>query len=233
MSALPLVVLRPEPGNAATVSAARALGLQAIPAPLFEMVAQRWNVPAASDFDALLLGSANAVRLGGDGLAGLRSVPVYAVGETTAASAAEAGFRVAAHGSGGLQKLLLLLAADGCRRVLRLAGAEKVEIDAPGGVRITTVDVYHAEPLALIEGAQAALTEGAVALLHSAAAARRLGELCTHRGVTALACLGPRIAAAAGPGWKECRSAAQPTDRALLALAATMCQRTWPGDAES
>ena len=69
---------------------------------------------------------------------------------------------------------------------------------------------------------------GPVVLLHSAAAARHLAELCTQDGIDratiALACLGPRIAEAAGAGWREVGVASRPDDAALLALAARMCQ---------
>jgi uroporphyrinogen-III synthase len=64
-------------------------------------------------------------------------------------------------------------------------------------------------------------------LLHSGAAARRLAAECDrqaiHRRDIALAALSPRIAEAAGPGWAALRSAAEPTEAALLALAREMC----------
>ena len=53
---LPLVVIRPEPGNAATCAAARALGLEAVAAPLFEIEPVGWAVPEGR-FDAILAGS--------------------------------------------------------------------------------------------------------------------------------------------------------------------------------
>ena len=48
-----------------------------------------------------MLTSANAIRHGGAGLERLRSLPVHAVGEATAAAAREAGFAVAGIGEGG------------------------------------------------------------------------------------------------------------------------------------
>ena len=58
--AMPLIVTRPEPGNAATVERARSLGLDAYAVPLFAGRAIDWQMPATENFDALLLTSAAA-----------------------------------------------------------------------------------------------------------------------------------------------------------------------------
>ena len=227
MSSRPLLVIRPEPGNAATVAAASALGLAAVGAPLFRMEPVVW---AADDepYDALLLGSANAVRHAGAGIAELSHLPVYAVGEATAEAAREAGLAVAAHGSAGLQELMPKLAADRRHRVLRLAGEEHVTVDPPASVMIDTVVAYAARPLPFSDKARRALRQGAVVLLQSAAAARHLADLCGReqiaRPAIALACLAPRVAEAAGEGWREVGVAPRADDAALLALAARMCQ---------
>ena len=68
---------------------------------------------------------------------------------------------------------------------------------------------------------------GGLVLLHSAAAARHFATECDrlaiHRGDIRLAALGQRIAEAAGAGWAALRSAAEPNEAALLALAREMC----------
>ena len=112
---VPLVVIRPEPGCSNTVAAARAAGITCHGFPLFEVAARSWEGLAPQGFDALLIGSANALRHGGPGLAALRALPVLAVGETTAAEARAAGFSVAQTGAGGLQSLLDNLPA-GCNQ---------------------------------------------------------------------------------------------------------------------
>ena len=94
-----VLVLRPEPGATATLRRARERGLEAEAVPLFEVEPVEWSVPDPSDFDALLLTSANAVRHGGPGLQALRELPVHAVGEATARAAREAGFAVATIGA--------------------------------------------------------------------------------------------------------------------------------------
>ena len=224
----PLLVVRPEPGNSFTVASARALGLTAVAAPLSEIEPVGWIVPRVGRFDALLLGSGNAIRYGGPGLAALTALPAYTVGEATADVAAQAGFDVTGSGSGGLAELIPKLAADGRRRILRLAGEEHVDFDPPPGMSVETVVAYRARALALPESARPALEKKAVVLLHSAAAARHFAALCQCARIAkrdvALACLGARIADGAGSGWDEVRIAPHPADAALLALAADMCQ---------
>src|SRR5688572_19197975 len=101
-----LVIVRPEPGASATAQRARAIGLDALTMPLFKAEPVEWQVPDPGQFDALLLTSANAVRHAGAGLGRLRDLPVYAVGEATAAAARDAGFAIAASGDGGIERLL-------------------------------------------------------------------------------------------------------------------------------
>jgi uroporphyrinogen-III synthase len=222
-----LVVIRPEPGNSATVAEARAMGLEAVGFPLFDVVPVEWDGVDPSGYDALLLGSANAVHHAGAGLDTLRTLPAYAVGEATARAAQAAGLRIVATGSGGLQSVLAQL-QPGHRRLLRLCGRERMALSPPPGVGIEERVVYAAEPLPLPDALADLLHGGAVVLLHSAEAARHFAAQCDARGLDraslAIATLGPRIAEAAGRGWLTVRSAAQPRDRALLALAGQMCQ---------
>jgi uroporphyrinogen-III synthase len=236
VKAATLVVVRPEPGNAATVAAAREMGCDVHGEPLFEIVATSWESPSAGEFDAVLIGSANALRHGGPALAGYAPLPAYVVGKATAQAALEAGFSVAATGSGGLQSLVAALAQAGRKRVLRLAGAEHVALDAGSEMTIETVVMYEAVPLGLSPAGASLLRTGVVAMLHSAAAARHFAAECERagieRGTIALACLGPRIAAAAGAGWATVASAERPDDTALLALAARMCQTANFGDTD-
>lgn len=235
MSKLPLLVIRPEPGHAATLSAARTLGVDAWGEPLFGVAPTPWDPPPATEFDAVLIGSANALRHGGPALGGYASLPAYVVGQATAGAAREAGFTVAATGSGGLQRVVDRLARDRRRSVLRLAGAEHVALAPAQNTRIVTAVLYEARPLPMSPGCAGKLARGAVVLLHSAAAARHFAAECARLGVDrapiVLACLGPRIAeAAANQGWASVASAERPDDTALLALAVRMCQNGGYGD---
>jgi uroporphyrinogen-III synthase len=221
---LPLVVIRPEPGNAATCAAARAVGLEPVAAPLFEIEAVGWDAPA-EDFDAILAGSANVFRHGGAGLARFSHVPVIAVGETTAAAARSAGFAVARVGEGGLQPVVATLPPG---NYIRIAGEDRVMLVAPEGVRIVTVVAYAARKRAVTDALGARLEHGAVVLLHSGEAARHFAQECERLGIPKeslhLACLAPRIAELAGNGWGTLAVAAGRTDKEVLELGARMCQ---------
>lgn len=221
-----IFVIRPEPGLQSTLQAARELGLAAVGLPLFEVMPRQWDAPDAAEFDALLIGSANAIRHGGDQLEQYQGLPVYAVGEATADAAREAGFTVAQVGEGGLQSVLD--AVEKPMRFLRLAGVERVPLTPPEGTTITTREVYEVRALPITGSAQVGLRAGKpLVLLHSAAAARHFASevdrLGLDRGSMQLACIGRRVEQAAGTGWAEARSAPQPGDAALLALAADMC----------
>lgn len=223
---LPLVVLRPEPGCSETLAAARAMGLDAIAAPLFAIEPVAWEVPDPAEFDALLVGSANAFRRGGAGLSRLAALPVHAVGERTADAARAAGFGLAQVGEGGLQALLDTLAAP--LNLLRLAGAARVALASPRGIAVFERVVYRAVPQPLSSDVVAQLRRGALALLHSAEAARTFAAECNRlgidRGNVALGALAPRVVEAAGSGWHAIGVAPAVADAALLALVADMCQ---------
>ncbi len=227
---IPLVVIRPEPGCAASVSAARELGLEAHGIPLFAIRPLAWPAPPVDEFDALLVGSANAFRHGGPDLERYRAVPVHAVGAATAEAARAAGFAVAATGGGGLQGVLDAIAPG--TRLLRLAGAERIALSPPAGVTMVEQEVYASAPQPAPPGLIALLAAPAVILLHSAQAARHLASECDRLGLArdhlSLATIGPRVSAAAGPGWRALATAANPSESALLAKARDLCQ-TPPG----
>lgn len=222
-----ILILRPEPGACATLTAARERGLDALAFPLFAVRPLAWEPAPRDEVDALLLGSANALRHGGPALAAYRGLPAYCVGETTAEAAREGGMEVAATGHGGLQNLLGVL-RPGHRRLLRLAGRERTTLDVPGDVAIVTREVYASEALPTPPALVEALAGPTLALLHSGEAAARFAQLCdaadVDRAGVRIAAIGPRVAARAGAGWAAVRSAARPDDAALLALAQEMCQ---------
>ena len=220
-----LLALRPEPGLSATLANARARGLSITGQPLSHIQPVAWDCPDPAAFDGLLIGSANAFVHGGANLARLTGKPVYAVGEATAAAARAAGFGVAIIGSGGLQGVLDAVPPP-CH-LLRIAGEERVPLTPPAGVSFAAVTAYRSCPLPL-DAAAALLAGGdALALLHSAATARHFAAECDRlglaRGGISLAALGPRIAAAAGAGWRALDIAARPDEAALIELAFDLC----------
>ncbi|HYX46146.1 MAG TPA: uroporphyrinogen-III synthase [Sphingomicrobium sp.] len=212
-----ILVLRPEPGATATVNRARERGLDAIAVPLFQIEPVAWDAPDAASFDALLLTSANAVRFGGDDLGKLRGLPAYAVGEVTAIVARQAGFDIAATGESGVDRLLDSVEPD--LRLLHLCGEDRRD-PAEARQQIANIVVYRAKE---IEGPDLGAAKGAVALIHSPRAGHRFAELVDDRGSIAIAAISDAAAKAVGGGWKRVETAEAPTDDALLALAARLC----------
>ena len=208
----PLVILRPEPGASATADQARAMGLDVRTIPLFEIVPLPWTSPDPTQFDALVVTSANALRHGGAELERLRALPVYAVGAATAAVARASGFDVTAIGEGGVRAMRLPKE----ERLLHLAGREHAASSAA-----MTMKVYEARPIEMPDGLDA--VHDCVAAIHSPRAGRRLGELLERRSGIVIAAISAAAAEACGTGWKGVHAAPQPNDEALLALAARLC----------
>lgn len=220
-----VLVLRPQPGADATAARAAALGLAATVAPLFTTIALPWAAPSPDAYDALMLTSANAVRLGGAQLASYRALPVFAVGEATAAAARAAGFANVRAGDTDIVALLALVAAAGVTRLLHLTGREHRDVGHPA-LTIHRVPVYAADAeAALPDPARAALAEGAVAMLHSPRAAACFAALVDDRAPIRIAAISAAAARAAGDGWAAVAVADKPNDDALLAAAARLCDQ--------
>lgn len=217
-----VLVLRPEPGASATVAKARAMGLEAIALPLFRVEPIEWEPPDAATFDGILLTSANAVRHAGEGLLTLRGLPAYAIGDSTADAAREAGFDIAAAGDAGVDRLLGSIDPD--LRLLHLCGEDRrAPVDPKQG--ITAVAVYRAIP---VDKPDLRDIDGVVALIHSPRAAHRFAEVVPARQSIAIAAISAASAQAAGEGWAAVEAAPEPTDEALLALAARLCEKPAP-----
>ncbi|BDI61665.1 uroporphyrinogen-III synthase [Qipengyuania nanhaisediminis] len=220
-----VIVTRPRPGLDDTLARARAVGLDAVGHPLSEIEPRGWHGPDPEQVDALLVGSANAIRHGGEELRRYGGKPVHAVGKATAEAARRAGFAVASVGSGGLQSV-----ADTIRppsRLLRVAGAEHVPLGVAEGVSVTTVIAYEAVPLALPEALRDMQQHDLVVMLHSAGAAAQLAKEARRLELDpsriALAAIGPRVAAAAGDGWRAIHVCDTPSDAALLDMVRRAC----------
>lgn len=222
-----LIALRPEPGLAATLEKARGLGLAVTGCALSAIRPVAWDCPDPAAYDGLLIGSANAILHGGEGLAHLTDKPIYAVGEATAAAARAAGFTVAMVGSGGLQGVLDGIA--GPMHLLRIAGEERIVLVPPPGVTFDEVIAYRSVTLPLDPALPVLAAGETLVLLHSAATARHFAEECDRLGIVrarvTLAALGPRIAAAAGEGWAAVHTAATPDEASLMQLAFDLCAK--------
>jgi uroporphyrinogen-III synthase len=217
-----VLVLRPEPGASATLERARALGLDALTVPLFAIEPVPWEPADAAHFDGLLLTSANAVRFAGSGLHALRGLKAYAVGKATAEAALDAGFAIAIAGDDGVERLLGSI--DAGLRLLHLCGEDRADVGEPRQAIVQRI-VYRSTPT---DNPDLSAAAGSVALIHSPRAARRFAELIKDRGRIAIAAISPAAAAAAGAGWESVNAPDQPSDEALLALAARLCNKPAP-----
>ncbi len=220
-----LLVLRPEPGASRTMARAALLGLTARICPLFRIEPRDWSPPPASDFDALLVTSAQTVRMAGAALARYRGLPAYGVGAATAAALREAGFGQVIAGDADGAAIARRIAADGRRAVLHLAGMDGAPFDA-GPLALHRVALYAAVEAAGRAELAAALMPGAVLLVHSPRAGARLAALVdpADRGALHLVAISPAAQAACGAGWASAQAAAAPNDDAMLALAAMLCK---------
>lgn len=218
----PLIVTRPEPGNAATIRRAEAMGFDARAIPLFAARPLAWPVPAAEDFDALLLTSALAVKLAGSDISRLSSLQIYAVGAATAHAAEAAGLTVAMTGSADAQSLLDVMALQEIRSILWLCGRDRSEFD-PRGAEIAPLPCYAVDPVPPSADWFDLIAGPAVLLAHSARAAKRISDLVGDaRGHLTLVAISAPVAAAAGDGWGGLAIPEQPDDAAMLAEARSL-----------
>lgn len=220
-----VLAIRPEPGLSATLELGRAMGLAMHGFALSRVLPVSWEIPSQTNFDALLIGSANAIRHGGDNLSKLIHLPVHAVGEATAGEAEAAGFRVAVAGSGGLQNVIDQVPTP--IHYLRLVGSEYVELSPRDGVTFQPIQVYKSEFREFFEEAAQLLFEEPTILLHSAAMTRQFVSECKRLGADrsriTLAAMGPRIAQPAGEGWRAIHVSHTPSDTALLEMVRNVC----------
>ena len=219
----PVVVLRPEPGASETFARAREQGLEAISIPLFAIEPVEWAAPDPAAFDALLLTSANAVRHGGGRLEAVCALPVHAVGAATAKAARDAGFTIASFGSAGVDELLDTLGPE--IRLLHLCGEDRRDPDNRPR-KIEAVTVYRSRAIDPAPSLERAMNS--VVLVHSPRAGARFAELADDRGSIAVAAISDAAAEAVGAGWEAIGTADRPSDEALLALAARLCNKSSP-----
>lgn len=221
-----VVVVRPEPGHAATIAALQEAGLEARSLPLFAARAIAWTPPEPDTVDALLFTSAQGVRLAGSALDPIRHKPVIAVGPATAAAAREAGLSVVLTGAQDAASVVGRARMQGYARLLHLAGRDRVETGA------MTCIVYAADPVAVEVSAIHALA-GQIVLLHSARAAARLAELVEQAGLSraavSLVAISAKTAAAAGPGWQAVVIGTAPRDDAMVAAARALTRAAATG----
>ncbi|MGC9269354.1 uroporphyrinogen-III synthase [Acidiphilium sp.] len=186
---LTILVTRPEPGGSATAELLRARGHIPVLAPCLDIEPLPATLPAGCD--ALVIASAQALP----GLpAAWRAIPLFAVGDATAARARRLGFIAVESASGTARDLAGLVA----RRLrphasILLPCGEGHSLDLAAalrqaGFRVNRRIVYRARPAAeLAAAAIAALTAETVdrVMIFSPATAKRFAALIDHAALAA------------------------------------------------
>jgi uroporphyrinogen-III synthase len=227
-----ILVTRPQREAERTAGRLAALGHAALYAPMLEIVASGAGLPERPA-DAVLATSAQAIALLSEALArALHGLPLFVVGERTAALARAAGFADVRPPAADAGRLAETIAAAYRRPAsfLYLAGHDrKGDLEtalANSGHRIEVIIVYEARAAsALPQGACAALRGGEVdAILHysrrSAAIFRRLIEAAGLANAATRAlhvCISADAAAPLQDWASRLAVAREPNEAALLA----------------
>jgi uroporphyrinogen-III synthase len=234
-----VLVTRPHPDDEITAAALRARGFEVLRAPMlrFEPVAFHDDMDAR--YGAVIVTSANALRAIGPHLKGHRllELPLFAVGEHTAAAARRAGFThvIPANGDAGSLRDLVLASVKAKRltkasTLLYLAGADLARDLASElgerGFRVVTQTTYRMVPVASLprETCDAFAANQVEAVLHySQRSARAFLDAARAAGVeiSALAipqcCISAEVASVVrDAGATQVVVAASPDENALF-----------------
>lgn len=234
-----VLVTRPEADAEATADRLRQRGHQVLLAPLLRFEALPLPEEDASDYHAVIVTSANALRAVALPLVGhdLLRLPLFAVGEHTAGAARDVGFEkiMTAGGDAGALRELVLARRKAKKlkksaTLLYLAGAE-LSRDLAGelgdaGFTVVTRTTYRMSPVARLPRAvcDAFMARGIEAVLHySRRSARAFLDAVRAEGVeiTALAlphcCISANVAAVLHEaGATQAITAASPDENALF-----------------
>jgi uroporphyrinogen-III synthase len=234
-----LLVTRPEPDASRLAAALATRGHEPVLAPLLA-------VKFLTDVDLPLAGAQAVIVTSGNALRALAShpdlrqattLPLFAVGEATAAKAEDLGFAHVTVGPGTGEDLAQIIAgtlspAQG--PLLHLAGESlafdlKTALEAEG-FEVRKSVLYRTEPArALAPEALGMLLEGKLdgAILMSPRTAKTFAELVARHGAVTQAkglvcyCLSPAVAEALAPLGVQVRVATHPREEDLLALLGT------------
>lgn len=203
-------ITRAEPGASATAARVRALGWEALVAPLIEIHPLQPEIDLAG-VGALAFTSAAGVAAFAR-LAPERGLPVFAVGEATARAAREAGFGEVIAADGDVAALAAEIRRRPIDGALLHPGASELAGEIPGA---RVLGVYETVAAALPAGF--AIADVDAVLLHSPKAARLLAALGPPASLIAF-CLSRNVAAPLAALGLPVRVASEPTEEALLGL---------------
>lgn len=234
-----VLVTRPHPDDQATAENLQARGFDVVRAPMLRFEALPFRDDDEAEYDAVIVTSANALRAVESRLAGHRllKLPLFAVGEHTAAVARQAGFSQVIVAKGGAQALLdLVLKRSKAKQlnksaaILYLAGTDLAHDLAAElgehGFTVVTYTTYRMVPASILppEIVDAFAAGRIEAVLHySQRSARAFLDAARAGGVeiSALAlpqcCISTNVAATLrDAGATQVISAASPDENALF-----------------
>ncbi|MET3337133.1 MULTISPECIES: uroporphyrinogen-III synthase [Bradyrhizobium] len=234
-----ILVTRPHPDNETTAENLRARGLAVLLAPVLKFEPVAFHDESEAPYGAILVTSANAIRAVAPQLQdlGLLELPLFAVGEHTAAAARDAGFAeviVAGGDAASLRDKVMQSARDKVLKkkstLLYLAGAD-LSRDLGGelgaeGFSVVTQTTYRMAPVKHLprEVCEGFAAHGVEAVLHySRRSARAFLDAARDKGVeiSALAipqcCLSETVASVLrDAGASQVLVAATPDENALF-----------------
>ena len=234
-----VLVTRPSPDDALTAGALRARGFEVLCAPMLRFEAVPFQDEGGADYGAVIVTSANALRAIAPQLGNSRllKLPLFAVGEHTAAAAREAGFGevIVSQGDAGALRDLVVASAKSrqltkASPLLYLAGADLAR-DLAGelgakGFSVVTRTTYRMVPAPSLprEICDAFVAHGIEAVLHYSRRSARAFLEATRAGgveISALAlpqcCISATVAAVLREaGATQVTAAASPEENALF-----------------
>jgi uroporphyrinogen-III synthase len=189
-------ITRTQPGADATAERVRAMGHEAVIAPLLAVRAVEDVSIDLKGVGALAFTSANGVRAFTE-LCGERELRVFAVGAATAQAARNAGFLTVLSADGDVEALAEGIASrkGQLRGAVLHPGAAEPAGDLVGalqklGVGARQVILYETGPVKLSEAQAKSLVQADAALLHSPLAARALAAVLKVHPAPGLRALG-------------------------------------------
>lgn len=218
-----VLLTRPQADNTTLAKQLAALDIATVESPLLTIIPQTAS-PLQNTPDALLVTSRHAVHA----CSAYPDIPLYAVGEQTAALAAASGCRVIAAHAPDAAGLVAHLPQGHCR-IAYLSG-DFIRFDFAAALPLAEIErVITYKSIAatsLTPAAQAALNAGHVdsAVLYSPRSAEIFAALLPEkfRNRLSVYCLSPAIAetCAATGGWKAIKTSTEPTQAAMIELLA-------------
>jgi len=189
-------ITRAQPGADQTAERVRALGHDAVIAPLLAVRILPDVKVDLSGVAALAFTSANGVRAFADA-SGERSLKVFAVGAATAQAARQAGFRSVLSADGDVEALAegIAVRKGELRGAVLHPGAAEPAGDLAGslqkhGVEARRLVLYETAPVTLADGEVQALARSDAVLLHSPRAAQVLAKVLKAHPAPQLRALG-------------------------------------------